>query len=80
VQTLRAESEWLRQSDSGLVSTAKELEEMVLQHDEELAKKRQSLEQQRRQIAEKNSEVSVLLKEAGDILADLTGQRYSLEY
>jgi DNA repair exonuclease SbcCD ATPase subunit len=80
VQALKAEADLLRQSDSGLVVTAKELEERVLQHEEELAKNRQNLEQQRRQIAEKNSEVSALLKEVGDILADLTGKKYLLEY
>jgi DNA repair exonuclease SbcCD ATPase subunit len=80
VQTLRAEADSLHRSDSGLVGRAKELEERVAQLEEELTKNRQNLAQQRCQIAEKNGEVSALLKEAGDILADLTGQRYSLEY
>jgi DNA repair exonuclease SbcCD ATPase subunit len=80
VQALRTEADLLRRSDSGLVGRAGELEERVAQHEEELAKNRQNLEQQKRQVAEKNGEVGVLLKEAGDILADLTGQKYSLEY
>jgi chromosome segregation ATPase len=79
-QSLKAEADSLRQGDAGLVSTAKELEEKIFQHEEELAKKRQSLEMQKRQIAEKTGEVNALLKEAGEVLADLAGQKYSLEY
>jgi hypothetical protein len=77
---LRAEKDSLRRIDSGLVSRAKELEEKILQHGEELAKGRQNLEQQKRQIADKNAEVGALLNEASGILVNLTGQRYSLEY
>ena len=80
VQALRAEADSLHQSDGGLVSMAKELEEKIIQHEEELARKRQSLETQKRQVAEKSAEVNELLKEAGEILADLAGQKYSLEY
>jgi hypothetical protein len=77
---LRAEKDSLRRNDSGMVGRAKELEEKILQHKEELVKVRQNLEHQRRQIEEKNSEVRALLNEAGGILADLAGQKYSLEY
>jgi hypothetical protein len=35
---------------------------------------------QKRQIAEKTAEVNALLKEASEILADLAGQKYLLEY
>jgi hypothetical protein len=80
VQALRAEADSIRENDSGLVPRVQELEGMVQQHEEELTKSRQNLEQQRRQLAEKNREVSALLEEACDILADLTGQRYSLQY
>lgn len=79
-QALKAETDSLRQSDSGLVNRARELEEKIAQHEEELPKRRQNLEQQKRQIAEKSAEVSALLKGAGEILADLSGQKYSLEY
>jgi chromosome segregation ATPase len=79
-QALRAEAASLRQGDTGMVSMAKELEEKIIQHEEELSKKRQSLEMQKRQIAEKTGEVNALLKEASEILADLAGQKYSLEY
>lgn len=79
-QALKAEADSLRRSDSGPVGRAKELEEKVAQHEEELAKNRQNVEQQRRQIAEKGEEVNAQLKEASAILAELTGQKYSLQY
>ena len=69
-----------RQGDVGMVSTAKELKEKIIQHEEELARKRQSLEMQKRQIAEKTGELNALLKQASEILADLSGKKYSLEY
>ena len=80
VQALKAEADSLRQNDVGVVKMAKELKEKIIQHEEELAKKRQSLEMQKRQIAEKTGEVSSLLKQASEILADLSGKKYSLEY
>ena len=80
VRALKAEADSLRQGDAGMVSTAKELKGKIIQHEEELAKKRQSLEMQKRQIAEKTGEVSSLLKQASEILADLSGKKYSLEY
>jgi chromosome segregation ATPase len=79
-QALKAERDSLRRIDSGLVDKAGELEERVAQHEEELARSRQNVEQLKRQIAEKSGEVDALLKEAGGILADLAGQKYSLEY
>jgi len=80
VKALKVEADSLRQGDAGMVSRAKELKEKIIQHEEELAKKRQSLEMQKRQIAEKTGEVSSLLKQASEILADLSGKKYSLEY
>jgi chromosome segregation ATPase len=79
-QALRAETDSLHQGDVKLVHRAKELEEKIAQHDVELAKNRQLQEQQKRQIAEKTGEVDAMLKEAGEILAELTGQKYSLAY
>jgi peptidoglycan hydrolase CwlO-like protein len=80
VRALGSEADSLRKNVGEQVSKAKELEERVVQHEEELARTRQSLEMQKRQLAEKNSEVNALLKETGEILADLGGQKYSLEY
>ena len=79
-KALKAETDSMHRIDSGPVDRARELEDRVAQHEEELAKSRQNLEQQKRQIAEKSSEVDALLKEAEGILADLAGQKYSLEY
>ncbi|MGI0047974.1 MAG: hypothetical protein ACREAW_00395 [Nitrososphaera sp.] len=79
-KALKAETDSMHRIDSGPVDRARELEDRVTQHEEELAKSRQNLEQQKRQIAEKGSEVDALLKEAEGILADLAGQKYSLEY
>lgn len=79
-QAITAERNSLRRSDSGLVDRARELEEKVLQHEEDLARGRQNVEQQKRQIAEKRAELATQLEEASAILADLAGQKYSLEY
>ncbi|HEX2557971.1 MAG TPA: hypothetical protein VHK86_06580, partial [Nitrososphaera sp.] len=79
-QALKKETDSLHQSDVKLVQRAKALEEKIVQHNAELAKNRQLQEQQTRQVMEKTAEVDSLLKEAGEILAELTGQKYSLEY
>ncbi len=79
-QAIKAERDSLRRSDRGLVGRARELEEKILQHEEELARGRQNVEQQKRQIAEKGAELDAQLKEASAILEDLAGQKYSLEY
>ena len=79
-KALKAETDSMHRIDSGPVDRARELEDRVAQHEEELAKSRQNMEQQRRQIAEKGSEVDALLREAEEILAGLAGQKYSLEY
>lgn len=79
-RALKAERDSLRQSDTGLVRKVRELEEKVLQHEEELIKSRQNVEQQKRQKIEKGNELDAQLEEACTILADLTGQKYSLKY
>ena len=79
-QSLKADADLLRRDNDGLVGRSVELELKIEQHEEELAKSNQELEQQRRQIAEKSSELEMLLKEASTILAELTGQKYMLEY
>jgi hypothetical protein len=79
-QALKTERDSLGRIGNSTVNRARELEEKVAQHEEELAKGRKNLEQQKRQIAEKGSEIDALLKEASEILSGLTGQRYSLEY
>jgi hypothetical protein len=79
-QTIKMERDSLGRIDNSTFNRARELEEKVAQLEEELARGRQNLEEQKRKIAEKGSEVDALLKEAGEILSGLAGQRYSLEY
>jgi hypothetical protein len=64
--------------DTGLVQKAGELESQIALQQEELVRDGQSLEQQRRQIAEKNAEVDAHLKEVSDSLESLTGRRYTV--
>ncbi|MGI0005174.1 MAG: hypothetical protein ACREAO_00880 [Nitrososphaera sp.] len=64
--------------DTGLVQKAGELESQIALQQEELVRDGQSLEQQRRQIAEKNAEVDAHLKEVSGSLESLTGRRYAV--
>lgn len=64
--------------DTGLVQKAGEIESRIAQQQEELVRDSQSLEQQRRQIAEKNAEVDAHLKKVSDSLESLTGRRYAV--
>ena len=78
-RVLKEEADSLRRNDSrGLVTRARELEDGIKQHDEELAKNRYDIEQQRRQMAEKGGDLEALLKDASTILEQLTGQKYLL--
>jgi hypothetical protein len=79
-QTIKTEIDSFRQRDMDIVYKAKGLEEKIMQHTEELARGKQDLEQQRRQAKEKREEVNAMLSGAGDILSELTGQKYSLRY
>jgi hypothetical protein len=79
-RAIKSERDSLRGNDTGLFSKVRELEERVFQHEEELIKGMQNVEQQKRQIIEKGNELDVQLKEASTILVELTGQKYSLEY
>ncbi len=45
-----------------------------------LARSRLNSEQYRRQEKNKKEEVDVILREASDTLAELTGRKYSLKY
>jgi DNA repair exonuclease SbcCD ATPase subunit len=80
-QALRTQIDLFRQSKTDVVVyKVKELEEKIMQHTEALARSRQNLEQQRGQAKDKMEEVDAILKEAADILAELTGRKYSLRY
>jgi hypothetical protein len=79
-QTFKTEIDSFRQLNIEIVYKVKDLEQKIMQHTEELARSRQDLEQQRRQAKIKTEEVDVILRRAGEILAELTGQKYSLRY
>jgi hypothetical protein len=79
-QTFKTEINSFRQLNIEIVYKVKDLEQKVMQHSEELARSRQDLEQQRRQAKDKTEEVDALLMRAGEILAELIGQKYSLRY
>ena len=73
---LAAELAAIRQGDVAPVQKARHLEEAVARYDEQISRDRQALEQQNRQISEKNDEVDQLLLEVADGLYGLTGRRY----
>jgi DNA repair exonuclease SbcCD ATPase subunit len=79
-QTFKTEINSFRQLNIEIVYKVKDLEQKVMQHSEELARSRQDLEQQRRQAKDKTEEVDAILRRAGEILAGLIGQKYSLRY
>ena len=79
-QTIKAEIDSYRQLDIETVYKAKGLEQKIVQYTEELARSRQDLDKQRRQAKDKTEEVNALLKRASEILAELTGHKYSLIY
>jgi chromosome segregation ATPase len=79
-QALKGEIDSLRQHDTVLVYRVKELEQKAAQYRDSLTRTKQDLEQHRRQAKEKREEVDALLTEAGKMLADLTGKRYSINY
>jgi DNA repair exonuclease SbcCD ATPase subunit len=79
-QTFKTEINSFRQLNIEIVYKVKDLEQKVMQHSEELARSRQDLEQQRRQAKDKTEEVDAILRRAGEILAELIGQKYSLRY
>jgi DNA repair exonuclease SbcCD ATPase subunit len=79
-QTFKTEINSFRQLNIEIVYKVKDLEQKVMQHSEELARSRQDSEQQRRQAKDKTEEVDAILRRAGEILAELIGQKYSLRY
>jgi chromosome segregation ATPase len=79
-QTIKTEIDSYRQLDIETVYKAKGLEQKIVQYTEELARSRQDLDRQRRQAKNKTEEVNALLRRASEILAELTGHKYSLIY
>lgn len=68
----------LKQQDIGPVRHARELEESIARYEEAAARGKQSLEQQKRQEAEKSAEVDELLVDLSDGIYSLTGKRYTI--
>jgi hypothetical protein len=79
-QALKKEIDSLRQRDIDLVYKVKELEQNAAQYRDSLTTTRQNLDYHRRQAQVKREEVDASLMEAGKMLADLTGGRYSINY
>jgi hypothetical protein len=79
-KTITTEIDSYRQFNIEIVYKVKDLEQKIIEHNEELRRSRQDLEQQRRQAKDKKEEVDAILRRAGEILAELTGQKYSLTY
>jgi peptide methionine sulfoxide reductase MsrA len=79
-QTIKTEIDSYRQLNIEIVHKVKGLQQKIIEQTEELTSSRQDLEQQRRQAKDKKEEVDDILRRAGDILAKLTGQKYSLRY
>jgi hypothetical protein len=64
--------------DGGVVQDAEDLQVRIAQHEEEIARGRQAIEQQKRQLAERDAEVDSLLKQVSASLLELTGRRYAI--
>jgi DNA repair exonuclease SbcCD ATPase subunit len=79
-QTIKTEIDSYLQLNIEIVYKVKGLQQKIIEQTEELTSSRQDLEQQRRQAKDKKEEVDDILRRAGDILAQLTGQKYSLRY
>jgi peptide methionine sulfoxide reductase MsrA len=79
-QTIKTEIDSYRQLNIEIVYKVKGLRQKIIEQTEELTRSRQDLEQQRRQAKDKKEEVDAILRRAGEILAQLTGQKYSLRY
>jgi hypothetical protein len=79
-QALKTEIESFRQLNIDIVYKFKGLEQKIVQHAEGLARCSQDLEQQRQHAKDKSEEVDAILREASEILAQLTSQKYSLRY
>ena len=79
-QTIKTEIDSYRQLNIEIVYKVEGLQQKIIEQTEELTRSKQDLEQQRRQAKDKKEEVDAILRRAGEILAQLTGQKYSLRY
>ena len=79
-QTIQTEIDSFREVNAEVVYKVKGLEHQITQHSEGLARSRLELEQQMRHLKDKTQEVNTILNQAGEILAELTGRKYYLDY
>lgn len=79
-RSIRVELDSIQQEDHSLFLKAKEIEERIALRTEELARSRVYLEQQKKQNEERRREVDSSLSETQEILLQLTGHQYSLNY
>jgi antitoxin component HigA of HigAB toxin-antitoxin module len=79
-RTLKKEKELLLQGNSKLVHKTKEIDWKIVNHEEELMRKRQILEEQKHQFAEKTTEIENMLKEASKIISDVVGREQHIQY
>ncbi|HJU96025.1 MAG TPA: hypothetical protein VJ643_08340 [Nitrososphaera sp.] len=79
-QTIKTEIDSYQQLNTEIVYKVKGLQQKIIEHTEGLTRSKQDLEQQRRQAKDKKEEVDAILSRASEILAELTGKKYSLRY
>jgi hypothetical protein len=79
-RSIRVELDSIQQEDHSLFLKGKQIEERIALRTEELARSRVYLEQQKKQNEERRGEVDSSLGEAQEILLQLTGHQYSLNY
>ena len=79
-QTIQTEIDSFREVNAEVVYKVKGLEHQITQHSEGLARSRLELEQHMRHLKDKTQEVNTILNQAGEILAELTGRKYYLDY
>ena len=79
-QTIKTEIDSYQQLNTDIVYKVKGLQQKIMEHIEGLTRSKQDLEQQRRQAKDKKEEVDAILSRASEMLAELTGKKYSLRY
>jgi cell division septum initiation protein DivIVA len=77
---IKSEIDSLQNIDVQIYYQVRDLEATIMQYTEELERNRLDLEQRRRQAKERAEEVNAILKQAGEILFQLTSKNYSLRY
>lgn len=79
-QTIKTEIDSYQKLNTDIVYKVKGLQQKIIEHTEGLTRSKQDLEQQRRQAKDKKEEVDAILSRASEMLAELTGKKYSLRY